>query len=242
MQHPPPSPQGLRLFPAMVIVPTMQIAWTLFAIVSGMLYFEEYLDFSGLSAAMFFTGVMVRGLAGAGPGGPAAHACRSHREHLACSGFAGRWGPAGPACMRARACACCADFPPTPAVLPPKQIVFLGVALLTKSQASRLAQQQEEEMAKEEQAAKAELHAEDEHPGDERIAARRPQQGEEGVELSPAALARHQQQQGGLRGGSVGNSRQSFAELSFAGSPRDSLAVQQLEEAEAAESPRELRE
>ncbi len=44
----------------MVIVPTMQIAWTLFAIVSGMLYFEEYLAFTGLGAAMFCTGVMVR--------------------------------------------------------------------------------------------------------------------------------------------------------------------------------------
>lgn len=57
-----PMLQGLRLFPAMVIVPMMQIAWTLFAIISGMLYFEEYMSFTGLSAAMFFTGVMVGGL------------------------------------------------------------------------------------------------------------------------------------------------------------------------------------
>ena len=44
LHPPPPLPcllQGLRLFPAMVIVPTMQIAWTLFGIISGMLYFEE---------------------------------------------------------------------------------------------------------------------------------------------------------------------------------------------------------
>jgi hypothetical protein len=46
----------------MVIVPTMQIAWTLFGIISGMLYFEEYLDFTPLSAAMFCTGVLVSGL------------------------------------------------------------------------------------------------------------------------------------------------------------------------------------
>ena len=45
----------------MVIVPTMQIAWTLFGIISGMLYFEEYLDFTPLSAAMFCTGVLVSG-------------------------------------------------------------------------------------------------------------------------------------------------------------------------------------
>jgi len=34
------------MFPAMVIVPTMQIAWTLFSIMSGMLYFQVGLPHS----------------------------------------------------------------------------------------------------------------------------------------------------------------------------------------------------
>ncbi|KAI8469173.1 MAG: magnesium transporter [Monoraphidium minutum] len=52
--------KGLKMFPAMVIVPTLQIAWTLFSIVSGMLYFREYDDFSPLAAAMFAVGLLVR--------------------------------------------------------------------------------------------------------------------------------------------------------------------------------------
>lgn len=55
------APQGLTMFPAMVIVPTLQIAWTLFSIVSGMLYFREYRDFSPLSSAMFCVGLLVSG-------------------------------------------------------------------------------------------------------------------------------------------------------------------------------------
>lgn len=51
--------QGLQQFPAMVIVPTMQIAWTLFSILSGFLYFQEYKGFSGLGATMFCIGVLV---------------------------------------------------------------------------------------------------------------------------------------------------------------------------------------
>ena len=51
------------MFPAMVIVPTLQIAWTLFSIVSGMLYFKEYQDFAPLSSAMFVIGLAVRALA-----------------------------------------------------------------------------------------------------------------------------------------------------------------------------------
>jgi len=51
--------QGLNMFPAMVIVPTLQICWTLFSIVSGMLYFQEYRDMHGLQAAMFALGVLV---------------------------------------------------------------------------------------------------------------------------------------------------------------------------------------
>jgi hypothetical protein len=57
------------MFPAMVIVPTLQIAWTLFSIVSGMLYFREYRDFTGLSAAMFAVGLAVRTWAGRGAAG-----------------------------------------------------------------------------------------------------------------------------------------------------------------------------
>ncbi len=51
--------QGLRMFPAMLIVPLMQIAWTLFSIVSGMIYFQEYLGFTTLTAVMFTVGVLV---------------------------------------------------------------------------------------------------------------------------------------------------------------------------------------
>lgn len=50
------------MFPAMVIVPTLQIAWTLFSILSGMLYFQEYKDFSKLGAAMFVVGLFVSDL------------------------------------------------------------------------------------------------------------------------------------------------------------------------------------
>lgn len=48
------------MFPAMIIVPTLQICWTLFSILSGMLYFQEYAGMSGLGAAMFVLGVVVR--------------------------------------------------------------------------------------------------------------------------------------------------------------------------------------
>ncbi len=57
----PPLPQGLSMFPAMLIVPLMQIAWTLFSIVSGMIYFQEYRGFNTLKAIMFPVGVLVGG-------------------------------------------------------------------------------------------------------------------------------------------------------------------------------------
>jgi hypothetical protein len=47
------------MFPAMVIVPTLQICWTLFSILSGMLYFQEYQEMGALAAAMFCLGVAV---------------------------------------------------------------------------------------------------------------------------------------------------------------------------------------
>jgi hypothetical protein len=52
--------QSLKLFPAIVIVPTMQISWTLFSIISGMIYYQEYRGFTVLSSVMFCAGVMVR--------------------------------------------------------------------------------------------------------------------------------------------------------------------------------------
>ncbi len=47
------------MFPAMIIVPVMQICWTLFSIVEGMLYFQEYATFDTLTACMFALGVLV---------------------------------------------------------------------------------------------------------------------------------------------------------------------------------------
>ncbi|GMH45330.1 hypothetical protein BSKO_13287 [Bryopsis sp. KO-2023] len=51
--------KALKLFPALIIVPTMQISWTLFSILSGMLYFEEYTSFNALSGFMFALAVAV---------------------------------------------------------------------------------------------------------------------------------------------------------------------------------------
>lgn len=43
----------------MMIVPTMQISWTFFSIISGMLYFQEYKDFTIWNGIMFAIAVMV---------------------------------------------------------------------------------------------------------------------------------------------------------------------------------------
>ena len=51
--------QALKFFPAMLIVPTMQISWTFFSIISGMLYFQEYKDFTLFNGIMFIVAVMV---------------------------------------------------------------------------------------------------------------------------------------------------------------------------------------
>lgn len=51
--------QGLKEFPSIVIVPMMQISWTLFSIVSGGIYFKEYRTFTFLSGFMFSLGVAV---------------------------------------------------------------------------------------------------------------------------------------------------------------------------------------
>ncbi|CAG9464631.1 unnamed protein product [Pedinophyceae sp. YPF-701] len=50
---------GLRLFPAIIIVPVLQINWTVFSIVSGMVYFQEYTEFDTFSACMFALGVAI---------------------------------------------------------------------------------------------------------------------------------------------------------------------------------------
>jgi hypothetical protein len=34
--------KGLRLFPATIIVPTMQIAWTLFSVIGGGIFFQVH--------------------------------------------------------------------------------------------------------------------------------------------------------------------------------------------------------
>ena len=51
--------QALKLFPALVIVPTMQISWTLFSIISGLLYFEEYRMFNYTKGVIFAMAIMV---------------------------------------------------------------------------------------------------------------------------------------------------------------------------------------
>lgn len=53
------GPQALKLFPAIVIVPTMQLSWTLFSIVSGMAFFQEYRAFTPVTGAAFALGVLV---------------------------------------------------------------------------------------------------------------------------------------------------------------------------------------
>lgn len=47
------------MFPALVIVPSLQICWTLFSILSGMLYFHEYEGMRAGPTAMFVIGVAV---------------------------------------------------------------------------------------------------------------------------------------------------------------------------------------
>ena len=51
--------QGLMLFPAVVIVPMLEIQWVLFIMVSGGLYFRDFETFSKLQLAMFGVGVFV---------------------------------------------------------------------------------------------------------------------------------------------------------------------------------------
>jgi hypothetical protein len=49
----------LRAFPALIIVPCLQLCWTLFGVICGMLYFQEYRGMTELQVAMFVLGVGV---------------------------------------------------------------------------------------------------------------------------------------------------------------------------------------
>lgn len=51
--------KGLRLFPAVIIVPTLQIFWTLFSIICGGIYFDEFSTFTPLATGMFALGVLL---------------------------------------------------------------------------------------------------------------------------------------------------------------------------------------
>ena len=51
--------QGLLLFPAMVIVPMLEVMWMLFILVSGGIYFRDFQTFSKLQLAMFGVGVFI---------------------------------------------------------------------------------------------------------------------------------------------------------------------------------------
>jgi len=51
--------QALQLFPAIMIVPMMQISWTLFSILSGGIYFQEYKTMSTAQGCGYGLGVGV---------------------------------------------------------------------------------------------------------------------------------------------------------------------------------------
>lgn len=53
--------QALQLFPAIMIVPMMQISWTLFSILSGGIYFQEYRTMSLSRGCGYGLGVGVSG-------------------------------------------------------------------------------------------------------------------------------------------------------------------------------------
>ncbi|XP_019453109.1 PREDICTED: probable magnesium transporter NIPA8 isoform X1 [Lupinus angustifolius] len=50
--------EGLSLFDAILIVPMFQIAWTLFSICTGFIYFQEYQVFDAVRTTMFILGMM----------------------------------------------------------------------------------------------------------------------------------------------------------------------------------------
>ena len=51
--------QGLLLFPAVVIIPMLEILWVLFIMISKGIYFGDFEKFSKLELAMFGTGVFI---------------------------------------------------------------------------------------------------------------------------------------------------------------------------------------
>jgi hypothetical protein len=80
--------QGLQLYDSLIIVPCMQLCFTLFGVVSGLLYFQVYNGMSQLQTAMFVLGVAVvclgaGALARASQGGSAAAARHSHTDQEA---------------------------------------------------------------------------------------------------------------------------------------------------------------
>lgn len=54
-----PHLQALQLFPAIMIVPMMQISWTLFSILSGGIYFQEYKMLNAAQGCGYAAGVVV---------------------------------------------------------------------------------------------------------------------------------------------------------------------------------------
>lgn len=54
--------KGLQTFPPVVLVPTMQCAWMMFAVISGLIYFDEYISFNTTRAVLYCFGLLVRTL------------------------------------------------------------------------------------------------------------------------------------------------------------------------------------
>jgi hypothetical protein len=89
--HPPLAllpVQGLQLYDSLIIVPCMQLCTTLFGVVSGLLYFQEYHGMTQLQTAMFVLGVAIvclgaAVLARASLGGSAAAAGHLHADQEA---------------------------------------------------------------------------------------------------------------------------------------------------------------
>eukprot|EP00002_Diphylleia_rotans_P020896 TRINITY_DN4064_c0_g1_i2.p1 TRINITY_DN4064_c0_g1~~TRINITY_DN4064_c0_g1_i2.p1 ORF type:complete len:424 (+),score=85.60 TRINITY_DN4064_c0_g1_i2:60-1331(+) len=50
---------GLRLFPSMIVVPALQVFWTVFSILSGGIYFDEFSKFSWAQTFGFTSGVLI---------------------------------------------------------------------------------------------------------------------------------------------------------------------------------------
>uniref|UniRef100_A0A6A7GE37 Magnesium transporter NIPA8 n=1 Tax=Hirondellea gigas TaxID=1518452 RepID=A0A6A7GE37_9CRUS len=51
--------KALRLFDAIFIVPVMQVIWIVFSVLSGGIYFQEFVKFDLLQFVMFFSGILL---------------------------------------------------------------------------------------------------------------------------------------------------------------------------------------